>query len=106
MKARDEHQWNGCGSEAGKDERKQYRKAKYVEPEETDGKPSRDGRWKTLGTKEPKEHRGAAVRRTGKKAEKKNRMLSNRKQGKSGRKKAKAKRTKEEAEHESVKRKA
>ena len=67
---------------------------------------SRDGRGKTGGTREPKEHRGAAVRRTGKRAERKNRKLSNRKQGKSGRKKAKAERKKEEAEHESGMRKA
>ena len=61
---------------------------------------------KTEGTKGPKEHRRAAVRRTGKKAERKNRKLSNQKRGKSGRKKAKAKRKKEEAEYESTKRKA
>ena len=45
-RGQDEHQWNGCGSETGKDERKQYRKAEYAEPKETDGKPSRDGRGK------------------------------------------------------------
>ena len=71
-----------------------------------DGKPSQDRRGKARGTKEPKEHRRAAVRRTGKKAEKKNRMLSNRKQGKSGRKNAKAERKKEETEYESTKWKA
>ena len=31
-----------------KDERKQYRKAKYAELEGTDGKPSRDGRGRNL----------------------------------------------------------
>ena len=46
------------------------------------------------------------MRRTGKKAERKNRMLSNRKLGESGRKIAKAEWKKEEAEHESGKRKA
>ena len=61
---------------------------------------------KTGGTKEPKEHRRAAVRRTGKKVERKNRLLSNRMRGKSGRKKAKAERKKEEGKRESGNRKA
>ena len=59
MKAKGEHLPNGCGSEAGKDERKQYRKAKYAEPEEAHEKLGVTEGEKAKGTKETEEAPGS-----------------------------------------------
>ena len=47
------HLWNGCGSEAGKDERKRT-EAEYAEPDEADGKPAVEEGEKGRGRKKPK----------------------------------------------------
>ena len=85
-----EHLWNSCGSEAGKDERKQQ-KAEYENREGMHGKPGRRERRKP-GSESGEAHRGSHCEAETGRTERKNRWLSSRKRRRSGRKNAEGKR--------------